>query len=296
MHSNDRPAFTLNHARYLSSYVCFFVLFICFNFAYASSKPQIPLANVYKPGKELSDYWVSEKLDGVRAYWDGEKLISKQGNIYQAPEWFTKDFPKHPLDGELWISRNSFERVMEVVRDQTPGKGWKKVNYMIFDLPDPDLNFTARLNRLKEVIENSRSPYLKMVEQSHIESHEALMSKLDKVIDLGGEGLMLHKGSAMYKAGRSNDLLKVKRYDDAEARVIKHLPGKGKYTGMLGAILVEMEDGIRFKIGSGFSDKLRKNPPPIGSLITFKYYGKTTNNVPKFASFLRIRELFPPPP
>ncbi|MFC1750889.1 DNA ligase [Pseudomonadota bacterium] len=255
-----------------------------------ASPPELPLANTYKPGVELGEYWASEKLDGVRAYWNGEKLISKQGNTYHAPEWFLADFPKHPLDGELWIARNSFERVMTIVRDQTPGAEWRDVRYMVFDLPTPHLDFTARLSRLKKLLTDAHSPYIKPVEQFRLANHKALMDKLDEVVKAGGEGLMLHKGSTHYKAGRSNDLLKVKTYEDAEAHVIAHLPGKGKYTGMLGALLVETEDNTRFRIGTGFSDRQRREPPPIGSLVTFKYYGKTSRGVPRFASFLRIRE------
>ena len=61
---------------------------------------------------------------------------------------------------------------------------------------------------------------------------------------------------------------------------------------MLGAILVEYKDGVRFKIGSGFTIQQRQNPPAIGTIITYKFYGKTKNNKPRFASFLRVREGF----
>ena len=93
----------------------------------------------------------------------------------------------------------------------------------------------------------------------------------------------------LLRATRNDDLLKLKTYLDAEARVLKIISGKKKFQGMMGAILVENEEGIKFKIGSGFSDSTRKNPPAIGSIITYKYYGKTKDNKPRFASFLMIR-------
>ena len=104
---------------------------------------------------------------------------------------------------------------------------------------------------------------------------------------------MLHHKQAMYENGRTASLLKAKRYNDAEARVIRLLPGKGKFTGLMGALLVETRQGVRFKIGSGFSLKQRQSPPPIGTWITFKHYGYTARGIPRFASFMQIR---PTPP
>ncbi len=103
---------------------------------------------------------------------------------------------------------------------------------------------------------------------------------------------MLRKPGSPYTVGRSLDLLKVKTHEDAEATVIKHLPGSGKHTGRLGSMLVELPNGIQFAIGTGFSDQERDNPPPIGSIVTFKYYGFYKSGIPKFASFLRIRKKF----
>jgi len=254
-----------------------------------ADRVKLPLALVYKQNIDLKDYWLSEKLDGVRAYWDGKQLLSKQGNVYHAPDWFIANFPLQPLDGELWVGRSKFEKVVSIVRDNEPGAGWNEIRYMVFDMPLEEVAFTGRIDKLKILLKNTTSPYLHLVEQSRISSHEALMEKLDEVTQAGGEGLMLHKGDSFYLAGRSHDLLKVKSYQDAEARVIGHLPGKGKYSGMLGSLLVEIEDKKRFRLGTGFTDQQRRNPPPIGALVTYKYYGKTKNGLPRFASFIRIR-------
>jgi DNA ligase-1 len=278
------------------------LLVFCFENAYADrlvesvetpvhrSPPSLTLARVYHPQQDLTAYWVSEKLDGVRAYWDGQQLFSKRGNIYHAPAWFTRDFPSQSLDGELWIGRGTFEQLVSTVRKHNPVDAeWKQVKYMIFDLPASTTVFTSRLMEMQKLLGDSNHPYLQLIKQTRVDSHAALMRHLDQVIAAKGEGLMLHHGNAQYRAGRTNDVLKVKRFDDAEATVIAHLPGKGKYHNMLGALLVETENGIQFRIGTGFSDAQRSNPPPIGSIVTYQYTGTTKNGLPKFASFLRIR-------
>lgn len=263
---------------------------LCAASLWAGDKPTLLLAKVYHPGIELSHYLVSEKLDGVRGYWDGKQLISRQGNRFAAPAWFTEGFPEAPLDGELWIGRNRFEEVSGIVRRKTPHQNWRRVRFMVFDLPGSNRPFGERYRALRKQVAESESAYLKAVEQRRISDHPTLMAELDQVVKLGGEGLMLHRIDSLYRGGRSDDLLKVKPFADAEARVIAHLPGKGKYTGMMGSLLVETPEGTRFRIGSGFSDRQRRSPPPIGSTITYRYRSVTRKAVPRFASFLRIRE------
>jgi DNA ligase len=257
----------------------------------APRQPSLLLAKVYEEGINLEDYWVSEKLDGVRAYWDGTQLISRHGNVFNAPEWFTQAFPSVPLDGELWMKRNAFEELSAAVRRQKPKvEEWQRIRYMVFDLPRSSGIFDQRLKVLQLLILEAKSPYLQLVKQFRVTSHQALMEKLEEIVMQGGEGLILHRGDSQYRSGRFDDLLKFKPYMDAEAIVIEHLPGKGKFEGMMGAILVENEEGKRFSIGTGFSDTERQNPPPIGSVITYKYHGLTRKGVPRFASFLRIRK------
>ncbi|MDX1558300.1 MAG: DNA ligase [Marinobacter sp.] len=252
--------------------------------------PELTLANVYQKGMPLDGYWVSEKLDGVRAYWTGERFLSRGNHEYRAPGWFTKGFPAHPLDGELWMGRGRFAELSGAVRQVVPDDDdWRRIRFMVFDLPDPEATFDQRLSRLRVLIERVGSPYMALVDQQRASTHENLMLYLDKVVDGGGEGLMLRLGASSYRGGRSNDLLKVKQYQDAEAVVVHHLPGKGKYQGMMGSLLVELENGRQFRIGSGFSDSERVSPPEPGTTITFKYYGLTATGLPRFASFLRIR-------
>ncbi len=268
-------------------------LFLLFQFS-ANANPPIQLANIYHSdiaNIDLKNYLVSEKLDGLRTYFDGKNLISKQGNIYNAPKWFTKNFPPEALEGELWIGRGKFEEVSGIVRNESDdNQNWQKIHLMLFDMPKHSGTFKQRLKKMQDLVRKSNSQYLKVIEQSEITDKKSLIKRLNEVVKNGGEGLMLHRGDSLYKTTRNNDLLKLKTFEDAEAKVLAITEGKGKYQGMMGALLVENEERIKFKIGGGFSDEMRRNPPKIGAIITYKYYGKTKNNKPRFASFLRVRE------
>ena len=253
--------------------------------------PALQLARVYQPGMPLDGYWVSEKLDGVRAYWDGAQLWSKGGNRIAAPEWFTRGYPDQAMEGELWMGRGRFAEVSAAVRRLRPqAQEWRQIRLMLFDLPESRQPFAVRVQEMRALVAASSSYTLEVVTQTPATDHDRLMQQLDKVMARGGEGLMLHHGDSVYHAGRSDAVLKVKRYQDAEARVIGHVGGQGKFAGMLGALQVETDDGRRFRLGTGFSDAERRDPPPIGSTVTFKYYGLTATGLPRFASFLRVRE------
>ena len=268
------------------------VVFLLFAKATAAEiePPALPLANVYRDTVDLEAYWVSEKLDGIRAWWDGESLYSRQGNRFNAPAAFVEGFPKAALDGELWMGRGTFEQLSSTVRRQvTRDDAWRGVRYMVFDLPEHAGNFDQRLARLRELLSTTETSRIGLVEQFRVADESELMAVLDRIVASGGEGLMLRKGDSYYQRGRSNDLLKLKLHQDAEAVVVAHLPGRGKYAGMLGSLLVEMPDGRRFKLGTGFSDEMRGSPPPVGTTVTYKHYGKTRNGIPRFASFLRTR-------
>ena len=269
---------------------CHILLAVSFASAAAENPPALLLAKIYSQNNHIEDYWVSEKLDGVRAYWDGKRLISRQGHPIHAPVWFVKGLPDIKLDGELWISRAQFEVLSGRVRKKIPiDKEWRDIKYMIFDLPGSKEIFTRRLAILKTLISDINVNHIKLINQFKVSSHQALMQRLDELVKQNAEGLMLHRGSSRYKSGRQDDLLKLKKYSDAEAVVISHIPGKGKFLGLLGSMLVETKDKKRFKLGSGFSLKERKNPPKIGALVTYKYFGLTNKGTPRFASFMRLR-------
>lgn len=256
--------------------------------------PPVPLASTYQQGVDLEGYWVSEKLDGVRAYWTGQVFLSRNGNVYRAPDWFVKSLPDVPMDGELWMGRQRFAELSGAVRKQVPVDiEWRNIRFHVFDLPGSG-PFHERYEQLQVLVTKADSPYLTLVQQKPASSHSALMADLDKVVAEGGEGLMLKRRESRYEAGRSDDLLKVKTFEDAEAVVVGHIPGKGRLQGLMGALQVELPSGRRFRIGTGFSDDIRAQPPALGTRITFKYYGLTATGLPRFASFLRVRDDEPP--
>ncbi|MEI6737227.1 MAG: DNA ligase [Pseudomonadota bacterium] len=256
----------------------------------AQTKP-ILLANVLGADIDVTKYLVSEKYDGVRAIWDGKVLRFRSGNVVSAPAWFLAKLPATPLDGELWLGRRKFEALSGMVRKATPiDREWQQIAYMVFEQPDGAGTFEERVARLQRIAAAANWPQMKAVEQFRVSGRSALKLKFNDVVKAGGEGLMLHLADAPYVTGRSNVLLKLKAQLDTEAVVIAHIPGKGKYTGVMGALEVKTTDGIQFKIGSGFSDAVRKNPPPVGAQITFTYRDFTKGGVPRFASFLRVRD------
>lgn len=254
------------------------------------------LAKVYHPGIALADYWVSEKYDGVRGFWDGEKLLTRGGERIAAPAWFTAAWPAVPMDGELWAGRGKFQQAVSTVRQQTPDDvAWQSIRLMVFDLPRHGGTFNERIPAIEAHVKALNQSWVQAVPQFKLPSHKALQNLLGKTVREGGEGLMLHRGASLYAGVRSDDLLKMKTHEDTEARVVGHLQGKGKHAGKVGALLVEMPaiDGRaaqRFKLGSGLSDEDRASPPPLGSIVTYRYRGFNDSGLPRFATFLRVRE------
>lgn len=260
--------------------------------AWAGELPLL-LAERYAGDVDIAQYWVSEKLDGVRAYWDGRQLHFRSGNPVSAPDWFVAALPGQPLDGELWMGRGSFDRLSGTVRREVPDDAaWRQIRYMIFELPAAAGSFTDRSEAIRGIVARTNVSWLRAVDQFRLADATALKRKLDEVVRGGGEGLMLHRADAHYVTGRSAALLKLTPWRDDEARVIAHLPGKGRHAGKLGALRVEMPDGRQFSLGSGFSEAQRQSPPPLGALVTYRYRELTPNGLPRFPRFLRVRAVF----
>lgn len=263
--------------------------------AWAADAPALLLANVYRPGMRLADYWVSEKYDGVRGYWDGHTLRTRGGETVVAPAWFIAGWPDTPMDGELWAGRGRFSHAQSTVRQQQPDDAaWREMRFMVFDLPAHGGTFDQRLPALNKLVEALDQAWVQAVPQQRVASDAALQKLLLRTVRAGGEGLMLHRGASMYRAGRSDDLIKVKTHEDTEARVVAHLPGQGRHAGRLGALVVEMPSGQRFRLGAGLTDAERDHPPPVGSWVTYRFRGTHDSGVPRFASFVRVREDMPP--
>lgn len=257
----------------------------------AAEAPAILLANVYREQVDVSRYLVSEKFDGVRAIWDGQALRFRSGKPIHAPDWFLAGLPKQPLDGELWIARGQFERVSGIVRREVPDDaGWRDVRYMIFELPGAPGPFSQRAEQIRQLVRQANVPWLREIEQFLVVDRSNLKKRLDQIVRAGGEGLMLHLADAPYETGRSDVLLKVKPWQDAEAVVVGHQAGKGRFAGMLGALKVRTPEGREFLLGTGFSAGQRGVPPAIGTTVTYRYRDLTGRGLPRFASFLRVRE------
>lgn len=251
--------------------------------------PPVLLAHKWETEHDPKGWWMSEKLDGIRAYWDGEAFVSRLGNKFFAPDWFTEDLPADTLDGELWVGRKMFQKTTSIVRSGAAGQEWKTVQYVVFDAPNAKGGFEDRVAHAQKVLTRSGAPHARWLEHVVCDGIDHLREELERVEGLGGEGLMLRRPGSKYEIGRSNSLLKVKTFHDAEARVIGHAPGTGKHKGRLGALICELADGVTFNVGTGFSDAEREAAPAIGSLITFRYQELSNDGVPRFPSYVGER-------
>jgi DNA ligase-1 len=256
----------------------------------AREGPPLLLAERWDSETDLAGWWMSEKLDGIRAYWDGKQFLSRQGNLFIAPDWFLQGLPKEPLDGELWIARKAFQRTSGIVRRQDKTELWREVRYIVFDAPAHPDDFETRLQFIRECIDREKPPFAIAHSHEPCLGLDHLRSELERIGALGGEGLMLREPRSKYEAGRSPTLLKVKNFLDAEARVVGHKAGAGRHEGRLGALTVELADGTRFDVGTGFSDAEREVPPPVGSVIAFRYQELSEGGVPRFPSYIGLRE------
>lgn len=266
--------------------ICLLALLSCFPLHNVQGL-EIMLPLVYKEGIDVSDWLMSEKLDGVRAYWDGSRLLSKNGHAFHPPPTFTENFPDFELEGELWGGRASFEKTLSTVMQKDAHAGWHELKFAIFDTPKNPGCFEERLQVAKMWFATNPSKFAFVINHRRAISAENLHNELQMIEAAGGEGIILRRSGSLYRSGRSKDVLKLKSYSDREAVVVGHLAGKGKNSGRMGSLLVELpENKMRFKIGTGFSESVRNNPPPVGTVITFKHYGFYKSGVPRFPSYL----------
>jgi len=251
----------------------------------------VQLAMPWASGRSPQGFGVSEKFDGVRAVWDGQVLRFRSGRLIAAPAWFLSALPRMALDGELWIGRGAFDRLSGVVRQAAPDdEAWRAVKYLVFDAPGHAAPFAQRMALVQSTLAQAQQPWLLPVAQREVKDARALQTLLLDTVRQGGEGLMLHRADALWQAGRTDALFKFTPEHDEEGLVVGHQPGKGRLVGMTGALLVQMTSGQRFALGAGLSDALRREPPPVGAWVTYRYRERTPSGLPRFASFVRVRE------
>ncbi len=247
------------------------------------------LAEAWDGVVDVTDWWVSEKLDGVRAYWDGQQFLSRLGNVFVAPQWFTAGLPNKPLDGELWLDRKQFQKTVSIVRRRDQSDHWRQIRFLVFDAPALQEPFEERMRYLQDLLQQASPEFALAHAHARCQGIAHLKEELGRIEALGGEGLMLRQPGSLYVAGRSSTLLKVKTFHDAEAKVIGHQPGAGRHKGRLGALLVVLPDGTEFSVGTGLSDAERNAPPVIGSTITFRYQELSDAGIPRFPSYVGVR-------
>ncbi|ESK91269.1 dna ligase [Moniliophthora roreri MCA 2997] len=254
--------------------------------------PELLLANKWDigTGPDPTGWWISEKLDGVRTFYDGKGMVSRLGNPFTPPKWFLDKLPKDvTLDGELFGGRGEFQSTVSIVKTVN-SPHWQKITFQVFDIPSRGNEpFEKRIEFLKKLFGKDgshESDKVVVVEHEKAKNREHVLEKLKEIEALGGEGLMLRKPGSEYEGRRSGTLLKVKTFYDAEAIVMGYEDGKNKYKGVTGSLVCKMESGKKFNVGSGLTDKQRKDPPKIGTIITYRFQELTKDGVPRFPTFV----------
>ncbi len=264
----------------------------CLPVGASTAQAQVQLASVWPAQRSPQGFLVSEKFDGVRAVWDGQVLRFRSGRVIAAPAWFLAGLPPLPLDGELWLGRGQFDAVSGAVRRSVPEDDpWRAVRYMVFDAWGLQEPFAQRVVRLRTALDAAGTPWLEAVTHEPVARVQDLQARLQALVAQGGEGLVLHRADAPWRAGRTEALFKFKPEPDEEGQVVGHQPGQGRLQGQTGALVLQTAQGQRFALGSGLSDELRRNPPPVGAWVTYRYRDRTPSGLPRFASFVRVHDL-----
>ncbi|CAO1628056.1 unnamed protein product [Parajaminaea phylloscopi] len=244
-------------------------------------------------------WWMSEKLDGVRAYWTGHRLISRTNIDWKAPQWFLDKLPRgYALDGELWRERDGFEELSGLCQRADP-RGWSTVNYFVFDAPDCDLPYEERLKAARQrcpdgelspdqALQGKFGGRIATLPVTMCKSKTHLNEFMDDVLAQGGEGVILRRQNSPYERTRSSHSRKLKKWYDGEGVVVGYSPGTGRFKGMIGSIGLLMASGHIFTVGTGFPDAVRKGDylPRKGSLVRYRCGGLTSDGIPRFPVYV----------
>ena len=269
------------------------------------------LAHAMKGALPRGPWLVSEKLDGVRAFWDGKGgLWTRNKSRIQAPDSFVARLPRGlPLDGELFGGRGQFHRVNSAWRTGDP-KAYATIQFRAFDAPSSKTPFAETYAALKKRLDTCRAgndlgdhaPCLvKQEPLSSLSPNSNASSRMRRMLASGGEGLILRRAESVYKGGRSANMLKLKGIRDAEAVVTGYQMGTGRLAGSLGALLCRWKrkppsssasSAVSFKVGSGLGDRDRKRYKtlfPLGTEITVEFMELEDSGKPRHARFKGVR-------
>lgn len=239
-------------------------------------------------GQNTNGWLMSEKLNGVWAGWTGSELLSKKGNKFFAPAWFTEQLPAvAKLNGELYIGRGKFEQTLSAVRKKKPiDAEWENIRYRVFEAPECRGGIETRLAFCHEIL--AGCSVASVIKQEICKGTAHLNEFFEGLVSAGAEGIMLHKPGCKYEGRKSNNLLKYTPLSSAEGEVISYKPGKGKHLGRVGALICKWQDKI-ITLGTGLSDDIREMPPRMGAQVTFTFKGLTCYGIPRHQVFVTER-------
>ena len=175
----------------------YFLFFVQLVLLYSIDKPALIHAMKYRE-QNISGWVMSEKLDGVRAVWNGYVLLTRQGNPLHPNNKFIQNFPPFPLDGELWTKHGDFEQIASIVSDTNTSGRWLTLTYNLFEAPFSEGNFSQRLGRIKRWFDARPNPYIRIIPQIPIKSKKTLDHFLEQIEKTGGEGVMVKNPATPY--------------------------------------------------------------------------------------------------
>lgn len=162
-------------------------------------------------GQSCKGWLVQEKFNGLRALWTGKELVSRNGERFNAPAWFTAGLPDCPLDGELYGGVGTMEKLSTTIARHKSGKDedWQGVEFVVFDAPGVAGGYRQRVAGLDYLL--GYAAHARLAPVWPFKSFTALVKALVNLQAAGGEGFMLRHPKAPYVAGRTDKLLKFKR-------------------------------------------------------------------------------------
>jgi len=212
---------------------------------------------------DLSGWYYCEKLDGVRAEWDGGRLWTRTGRAIDAPAAWLARLPEGlAISGELWLGRGRLGEVAAAVNAGSGSPLWSQMRLVAFDLPELALPIPAMMKRMD-------AQHLDRVEFIPVDGVD-LAAQLRQVVEGGGEGLVLRSPD-----GRTG--LKYKLWQDAEATVLAAVPGKK-------SIRCRADNGAEFCLAT------YGRAVPVGCRVTYKFTGILPSGKPGFPVFLAVRD------